>query len=127
MIERLTQLGVGGTRVHDQGYSLAELSMAAQSWGYASIGLKLTLAELRRLPLPAILRLHTSAGPHFSVLVAIEAAGGGEAKLADPSWGQVSLSESHLAALWLEHSGRGVALQVTPPAANVTRTSYSSE
>ena len=94
-------------RYAEHGLSLADLYEYGRSGGYRMSATKLSLDGLRRLARPVIVHLTILGYAHFAVLRAFR---GGDAYVADPSYGNLVLSEQQFAAVWND----GVILLMEP-------------
>ncbi|MEE4203297.1 MAG: cysteine peptidase family C39 domain-containing protein [Halieaceae bacterium] len=108
-------IGVSSATAKVAGYSMAELLAIARTQGFDGVGLRLDMAGLVTMQPPFIVRLETAAGGHFSTVVEIivrdRTERGVAVRLADPTWGDVTLDAAAFAALWLhQKSTTGVAL-----------------
>ena len=96
-------------RIQSAGFSLQQLVLMAEAYGAAPKLIALTAAELRTMPLPLLVHLQLTTGPHFSVLTGIA---GDRVTLADPSQGRLLWSLPEFLSAWApEH--RGLALAIT--------------
>lgn len=84
------------------GYSLADLSGLAASYGVSSFALRLTAAQLRSLKIPVIVQLHLDTGSHFSVLIKAQRDTESTFRLADSSWGNRRMLPHQFLDLWLD-------------------------
>jgi ABC-type bacteriocin/lantibiotic exporter with double-glycine peptidase domain len=77
------------------GTSMLRLKQLSEARGFRCEGWWLTLSDLRRAPLPAILFV---GGNHFTVLDSFTVSG--EALIRDPSRGRMRVSPRRLATIW---------------------------
>jgi len=91
------------------GYSLADLKRLVEGFGLDARGLRVTPAQLSRHRLPALLRLRGPEGPHYVVLLALDA---DRARVFDPAQGLLDYARLGLLARWLEASGTGITLEI---------------
>jgi ABC-type bacteriocin/lantibiotic exporter with double-glycine peptidase domain len=77
------------------GTSMLRLKQLSEASGLRCEGWRLTLSDLRRAPLPAILFV---GGKHFIVLDSFTVSG--EALIRDPSRGRLRVSPRRLATMW---------------------------
>ena len=96
-------------RIQSAGFSLQQLVLMAEAYGAAPKLIALTAADLRTMPLPLLVHLHLTTGPHFSVLTGIA---GDRVTLADPSQGRLLWSLSDFLSAWAPDH-RGLALAIT--------------
>ncbi len=94
-------------RFADHGLSLADLYEYGRSGGYRTSASQLSLEGLRRLARPVIVHLTILGYEHFAVVRAFR---GGDVYVADPSYGNLVLSERQFAAVWTD----GVILLIEP-------------
>jgi predicted double-glycine peptidase len=106
-----------------RGVSFADLSELAQGRGFAALGLELPLHALSELKVPVIVHLVYREQQHFSVLRSV--APSGAVVLADPSWGNRTLSKSEFAQLFSRATGeRGRVLLIGRTVAGPVDHSY---
>ena len=79
--------------------SFYDLKKAAQTLGYKSFGLASPFETLFHLPIPVIVLLNTRQSSHFSVLMKIK---DNSVHLADPSYGNIRLTEHQFKRRWLK-------------------------
>ena len=84
------------------GYSLADLSALAATYGAKPIALRLTAAQLRGIKIPIIARLQLQSGAHFTVLSEPVGSSASVVSLADPSWGNRRMLIHQFLDLWLD-------------------------
>ena len=77
--------------------SFKNLADAAKQLGYKSFGFAASLAQLKRLKVPAILYFYHRKQDHFLVLVGWE---GDHFILADPTWGNIQMNEDDFLLRW---------------------------
>ena len=81
----------------------------AEAYGAAPKLIGLTTWQLRKAPLPLLVHLQLTTGPHFSVLTGMA---GDRVTLADPSQGRLLWSLSEFLSAWAPDH-RGLALAIT--------------
>ena len=81
--------------------SLYDLSKAAESLGYISMGLASNFETLRTMTLPVIVFLKTRKSEHFSVLKHLI---NNKVYLADPSYGNITLTHHQFKRRWLKNN-----------------------
>ena len=96
-----------------QGFSLLDLKRFVEARGYRGYGIgKLQLAELERLA-PAIVPVNHHGYDHF---VVFRGRHGDRVLVADPAWGNVSMTVEQFEARWMETASFGrVAFAVRLP------------
>ncbi len=102
-----------------QGVSLYGLSEAAESMGFRTTALRLSMEKVREIPLPCILHWNQR---HFVVLHEVcRSRGGFNYKVADPAKGLSTLNEQEFRSAWagtVEHNlDNGIAMILEPTAA----------
>ena len=92
------------------GSNLLGISDAAEKVGFRSLGVKLTLLQLKEIQLPCILHWRQN---HFVVLYEIK---NGNYYIADPATGLIVLSEADFKQNWFSHKELhdGVSLVLAP-------------
>lgn len=109
-----------------EGVSLLNISDAAESLGFRTLGVKISYEKLvNEVQLPCITFINDK---HFAVLYKIKK---DKLYLADPAVGSISYSKSEFAKIWLKgddesESGIVLLLQTTPAFYNQTLTSNTS-
>lgn len=99
-------------RIRSAGFSLQQLVLMAEAYGAAPQLIALTAADLRTMPLPLLVHLQLTTGPHFSVLTGIA---GDRVTLADPSQGRLLWSLSEFLSAWApDHRGLALAITADP-------------
>ena len=99
-------------RIQSAGFSLQQLVLMAEAYGAAPKLIALTAADLRTMPLPLLVHLELTTGPHFSVLTGIA---GDRVTLADPSQGRLLWSLSEFLSAWApDHRGLALAIREDP-------------
>jgi len=99
-------------RIQSTGFSLQQLVLMAEAFGAAPKLIALTAADLRTMPLPLLVHLQLTTGPHFSVLTGIA---GDRVTLADPSQGRLLWSLSEFLSAWApDHRGLALAITADP-------------
>ena len=99
-------------RIQSAGFSLQQLVLMAEAYGAAPKLIALTAADLRTMPLPLLVHLQLTTGPHFSVLTGIA---GDRVTLADPSQGRLLWSLSEFLSAWApDHRGLALAIREDP-------------
>lgn len=95
------------------GLSLAELAELSQKTGYATRSFNLSLAQLEQIVLkvPVLVYLEVSGFRHFAVLKLLA---NGRAKLADPSRGNMDISQSEFLKEWQTNGSSGYAMVILP-------------
>jgi predicted double-glycine peptidase len=96
-------------RIQSTGFSLQQLVLMAEAYGAAPKLIGLTTRQLRKAPLPLLVHLQLTTGPHFSVLTGMA---GDRVTLADPSQGRLLWSLSEFLSAWAPDH-RGLALAIT--------------
>ena len=96
-------------RIQSTGFSLQQLVLMAEAFGAAPKLIGLTTQQLRKAPLPLLVHLQLTTGPHFSVLTGMA---GDRVTLADPSQGRLLWSLSQFLSAWAPDH-RGLALAIT--------------
>ncbi|MEP6610244.1 MAG: peptidase domain-containing ABC transporter [Mucilaginibacter sp.] len=96
--------------INREGVSLLGISDAAEKTGFRSLGVKLSVAQIKEAELPCILHWRQN---HFVVLYKIK---NGKYYLADPAAGLVTLSEADFTRNWLgdREKEEGIALLISP-------------
>ncbi len=79
------------------GFSLLDLKKYAQSKNYQAAGYRMKPKYLKDLDKPAIVLLKLKRNPHFMVLKGVR---GNRAFLADPAWGNITMSLSDFSRYW---------------------------
>lgn len=92
------------------GITLNEMVSAARKIGFLSEAVKIGMSDLERMPLPAVLLWKNT---HFVVLHRHNPARG-VYHIADPSCGNVRVSEEDFIKHWADTEGRGVAILFEP-------------
>ncbi|WP_241262884.1 C39 family peptidase [Parahaliea mediterranea] len=101
------------------GVSLWILRYLAQKYGYVATGLSLDEKRLRQLRFPAVAALEHDGFAHFTVLRGV---GAENFHLADPSWGNTSLTSQDFMSKWLDPvTGRGKILLLSPKSERAER------
>ena len=90
-----------------QGFSLLDLADYVTARGYESAAFRLTLGQLQKVHLPALVHLSVGGDRHFVVLTKIR---GDQIYLADPSRGNMRLPVDDFASEWTN-----IVLVVTKP------------
>ena len=99
-------------RIQSAGFSLQQLVLMAEAYGAAPKLIALTATDLRTMPLPLLVHLELTTGPHFSVLTGIA---GDRVTLADPSQGRLLWSLSEFLSAWApDHRGLALAIREDP-------------
>ena len=99
-------------RIQSAGFSLQQLVLMAEAYGAAPKLIALTATDLRTMPLPLLVHLQLTTGPHFSVLTGIA---GDRVTLADPSQGRLLWSLSEFLSAWApDHRGLALAIREDP-------------
>lgn len=80
-----------------RGFSLADMKRLSQALGYKSAGFRGEFDDLKTLSEPAILRITYGDFQHFVVLRDIV---GGRVFLADPAFGNISLTQEEFLDIW---------------------------
>ena len=97
VIETMLEIG-DAEKIQQDGFSMLELKHYAESKGYVSEGFKITEAEqLRNLQVPVLTLMTIRNYKHFVVLKGIE---GDQVYIADPAFGNRSLSMEQFAEEW---------------------------
>ena len=96
-------------RIQSTGFSLQQLVLMAEAYGAAPKLIGLTTQQLRKVPLPLLVHLQLTTGPHFSVLTGMA---GDRVMLADPSQGRLLWTLSEFLSAWAPDH-RGLALAIT--------------
>lgn len=96
--------------INKAGVSLLDISEAAEKLGFHSLGVKLTIAQLKKSELPCLLHWRQN---HFVVLYKIRR---GHFFIADPSEGFVKLTEKEFKKNWFSHKELhdGISLLLSP-------------
>lgn len=96
--------------INREGVSLLGISDAAEKTGFRSLGVKLSVAQLKEAELPCILHWRQN---HFVVLYKIK---NHKYYLADPAAGLVTLSETDFTRNWVgdKENEEGIALLLAP-------------
>lgn len=100
--------------------SFADMARVLPQFGFKGVGVALDYAQLAKLKIPVVVYLRYRGDDHFSVLRGIDAE---RVSLADPSWGNRTLSKSDFTAMWYTREGEalpGKALLVLPQQAIAT-------
>lgn len=92
----------------EEGYSLGDLHWLMAQWGYATVGVRVSSAQLSA---PAILLLPGSSAAHYVVLFDL---GPETASIFDPAVGPSVLTRESLLSRWTLPDGRGIALAMAP-------------
>lgn len=83
------------------GFSLFEIEKVSHALGYKTAGYKFdTLDELKAFNFPSIVRVILNDTPHFVVLKKIKS---GRVFLADPAWGNRSMTRYQFSKIWQRH------------------------
>jgi ATP-binding cassette subfamily B protein len=92
------------------GVSLLDISEAAEKIGFRSLGVKLTVDQVKEVELPCILHWRRN---HFVILYKIKKK---NFYIADPARGLISLTEEEFTTNWLNHKllKDGISLLLTP-------------
>ncbi|WP_179020845.1 peptidase domain-containing ABC transporter [Winogradskyella forsetii] len=95
------------------GSNLMNLSDAAESIGFRSLGIKLALNKLKEAPLPCILHWNND---HYVVLYKIK---NGKVYISDPAYGLITYTEKEFIKFWIgenadENTEEGIALIIEP-------------
>jgi len=96
-------------RIQSTGFSLQQLVLMAEAYGAAPKLIGLTTQQLRKAPLPLLVHLQLTTGPHFSVLTGMA---GDRVTPADPSQGRLLWSLAQCLSGWAPDH-RGLALAIT--------------
>lgn len=96
-----------------EGSNLLNLSDACETLGFRSLGVKMTLKELEKAPLPCILHWNKE---HYVVLYKIKK---GIYYISDPAFGLISYKKEELLKFWIgnnatENTQEGIALILDP-------------
>jgi ATP-binding cassette subfamily B protein len=103
-----------------EGSNLLNLSDAAESLGFRTLGVKLSIEKLLEAPLPCI--LHWNAN-HYVVLASLNPSKGGKLKrnflISDPAFGLIEYNQEEFIKRWIgnnadETTQEGIALLVEP-------------
>lgn len=87
-----------------QGFSLLDLKRYVDRRGYAGIGYgKLTLKDLIERA-PVLIPIKASGYPHFVIFRGVM---GNRVLLADPAWGNRTMTKTKFDSAWLEYAGVG--------------------
>lgn len=105
-IQRLRAL----CQINRGGVNLLGISEAAEKIGFRSIGVKLTIDQLKGIELPIILHWRQN---HFVVLYKVKK---GMFHVADPAKGLISYTEKEFSKDWFGHKGLhdGISLLISP-------------
>lgn len=107
-IQRLRQL----SQANRKGVSLLGISEAAEKIGFRSLGVKLSLDQLKEIELPCILHWRQT---HFVVLYRIK---NGKYYIGDPAKGLITYTQKDFEEHWLDkkraHSGISLLLSLSP-------------
>src|SRR5687767_13305424 len=97
-------------QINRKGVSLLGISEAAEKIGFRSLGVKLTLEQLRQVDLPCILHWKQN---HFVVLYRIKK---NNFFIADPAKGLITYTEKEFAGSWFSHKELydGISLLLSP-------------
>ena len=94
--------------INREGVSLLGISNAAEKTGFRSLGVKLSIKDLKEAELPCILHWRQN---HFVVLYKIKR---NKYYLADPANGLVTLTEEEFMRNWATDKGSGITLLLGP-------------
>jgi predicted double-glycine peptidase len=84
-------------RIRAQGFSMLDLKRYLDSRGLNAAGFRMSLAELERIGVPAIVLVSTNGYRHFIVIKGIR---GDEVVAGDPAGGTVVITRDQLIAIW---------------------------
>ncbi|MDD7272612.1 MAG: peptidase domain-containing ABC transporter [Prevotella sp.] len=90
------------------GVTVKDIIDCASKIGLKSLGVKIPLDKLNKMPLPAILHWNQN---HFVVLYKVTAQ---KVYIVDPSIGKVALSHSDFQKNWMQKSDKGIAIVLEP-------------
>lgn len=94
------------------GVSLQDLINGAEALGFGSLPAKLSIENIGRVPLPAILLWRQE---HFVVLYKItQKKNRRQYHISDPAYGRIVLKEEDFVTQWINNEGMGVALMLEP-------------
>lgn len=94
--------------------SFQDLAVVSQKYGFTVKGIATNYDTLRKLKIPAIVYLNHKRSDHFSVIKSINET---HIVLADPSWGNRTLTKSQFEAMWHTRSSdnlKGSVLLILP-------------
>lgn len=104
LIDRAEYLGNPDLVRLRQGFSLLDMKRVTEQMGYEGIGLgRLSFADLRQRA-PIIVPVNTHGFPHF---VVFRGATPGYVLLADPAFGNVTMSVDRFRAAWIQYRDLG--------------------
>ena len=99
-------------RIQSTRFSLQQLVLMADAFGAAPKLIGLMTQQLRKAPLPLLVHLQLTTGPHFSVLTGMA---GDRVTLADPSQGRLLWSMPEFISAWApDHRGLALAITADP-------------
>lgn len=101
--------------------SFYDLASAVNKDGFIGRGISTDFNALTKLKIPAIVYLVKDGNEHFSVL---RRADNHKVYLADPSWGNISLSRQQFETLWYNNQHTGKLLLILPKDSTKTTTNH---
>lgn len=107
--------------------SFADIARILPDYGYKAIGIAISVEQLRKIKVPAIVYLRHEGQEHFSVLKGVNE---DNVYLADPSWGNVRFRWTRFMSMW-ETRGvekeKGKILLIIPNSSALSSADVSKE